>query len=457
MTEIQSATRARDAHARDDGRAPDIAGTTVITKRFGFESAHYLPHVPEDHKCRRIHGHSYQVWLHVGGVMDRRMGWIVDFGDIKAAWKALEQRLDHRLLNDVDGLDNPTAENLASWIWQQMESARLRKAVTFRVSAVEVAETVDSKAMFVAPGQMTWVPGHRHALLPSDSHPQKAIPVAEGNRASTPPVIPLEVADSIEDVQARPDTRGVALDEVGVNRVRMPIEVLDRARTRQSTVAQVSIGVDLPAEVKGTHLSRFMEALREHRDAFTLFSLSELTSDVRNRVDGTQVRVRVEFPYFITKAAPVSGQLGDLDVDCAFEVVDRAGIPAHWLEVTTPVTTVCPCSRDISDYGAHNQRGHVTVRIRCANDDADLPALVWIEELVEVAESAASSPVYPVVKRPDERHITMAAYDRPRFVEDVARDVAIAVKDDPRIAAYEITVVNDESIHSHNAFARVSG
>lgn len=454
MTEVQSVTRERDMPARDEVGTPQSAGTTLITKRFSFESAHFLPHVPDDHKCRRTHGHSYQIWLHVGGEMDRRQGWIVDFGDIKSAWKALDQRLDHRMLNDVEGLENPTAENLAAWIWDQMELARLQGAVTFRVAAVEVAETADSKAIFVAPDQVPWIPGHRQfALTPGQKSPR----VASESRPAPRTVPPEATSAGIEDVQARPDTRGIALDEVGVNKVRMPIEVLDKARTRQSTVAQVSIGVDLPAEVKGAHLSRFMEALREHRDALTLFSLSELTTDVRNRVHGSRVRVRVEFPYFITKAAPVSGQLGDLDVDCAFEVVDRAGVPEHWLEVTTPVTTVCPCSRDISDYGAHNQRGHVTVRIRCANDDADLPALVWIEELVEAAESAASSPVYPVVKRPDERHITMAAYDRPRFVEDVARDVAIAVKDDPRVAAYEIGVVNDESIHSHNAFARISG
>ena len=167
-----------------------------------------------------------------------------------------------------------------------------------------------------------------------------------------------------------------------------------------------------------------------------------------------RVRVRVEFPYFIPKAAPVSGEVGNLDVDCVFELIDENGDLQHWLEVTTPITTVCPCSRDISDYGAHNQRGRVTVRARCSNDEAELPALVWIEELVEVAEAAGSSPVYPVVKRPDERHITMAAYDKPQFVEDVARDVAARLAGDERIAAYDIFVENDESIHAHNAFAR---
>lgn len=439
------------------------AGTTLITKRFGFESAHFLPHVPEGHKCRRMHGHSYQVWLHVGGDMDPQLGWIVDFSEVKAAWKSLEQQLDHRLLNDVEGLENPTAENLASWIWERMEHARRCGAVQFHVAAVEVAETADSKALFVAPGHGAWVPGSPQVALPYRASEEQAVGQKDpSNGVALPSPVSGSSDNSLpyemmEDVQARSDSRGVALDEVGVTGVRLPIEVLDRASAKQSTVARVSMGVDLPPEVKGTHLSRFMQALRDHRDAFTLFSLSELTADMRHRVGASAVRVRIEFPYFINKAAPVSGEVGTLDVDCAFEILDRDGALDHWLEVTTPVTTVCPCSRDISDYGAHNQRGHVTIRVRCANDDADLPALVWIEELVEIAEAAGSSPLYPVVKRPDERHITMAAYDRPQFVEDVARDVAVALKADARIAAYEVRVENDESIHVHNAFARVSG
>jgi GTP cyclohydrolase IB len=432
------------------------ADTTVITKHFGFDSAHFLPNVPDDHKCRRMHGHSYQVWLHVSGEVRGHEGWIVDFAEIKEAWTRLNGRLDHHLLNELPGLENPTAENLAAWIWRELESGYQAGTVGFQVAAVEVAETVDSKALFVAPGRSAWVPGNPAvvlepwATLPSREDERVAHSRAPGPRAAT-------TVTTIEDVQERPDTRGVPLDEVGVSRVRMPIEVLDRDRQRQHTVALVSMGVNLPARVKGTHLSRFMQAIRDHRDAFTLFSLSELTADLRDRLNAERVRVRAEFPYFVAKAAPVSGEVGELDVDCAFEIVDVDGQPEHWLQVTTPVTTVCPCSRDISDYGAHNQRGHVTIRIRCANDDADLPSLVWIEELIELAEAASSSPVYPIVKRPDERHITMAGYDRPQFVEDVARDVALGLRNDARVSAFEVNVVNDESIHAHNAFARVSG
>ncbi len=458
MTEIDSVTASETLHPehRVAGGDAQRAGTTVITKHFGFDSAHFLPNVPEDHKCRRMHGHSYQVWLHVTGDVREHEGWIVDFGEIKEAWRRLDARLDHHLLNELPGLENPTAENLAAWIWGELEAGRQARAVGFRVAAVEVAETVDSKALFVAPGRSAWVPGN-----PGVAIEQRTTPPADGNGWAPSPPAPAPARRTtlapMEDVQERPDPRGIPLDEVGVTRVRIPIEVLDRARQRQHTVAHVSMGVNLAAEVKGTHLSRFMQAIRDHRDVFTLFSLSELTADLRRRLDAERVRVRAEFPYFLAKAAPVSGEIGELDVDCAFEIVDREGAPEHWLEVTTPVTTVCPCSRDISDYGAHNQRGHVTIRIRCANDDADLPSLVWIEELVELAESASSSPVYPIVKRPDERHITMAAYDHPQFVEDVARDVAVGLRGDARISAFEVNVVNDESIHAHNAFARVSG
>ena len=446
--------------------AAQTAGTSVITKHFDFEAAHYLPNVPEDHKCRRMHGHSYQVWIHVAGPMDADAGWVVDFGDVKDVWKPLEKRLDHHLLNEIEGLENPTAENLAAWIWQRYEHLRLDGQVGFRVSAVEVAETVDSKAMFVAPKVTPWVPGHTHVELDpaaansgSDAVAHETPAVTEqirgGIRSAT-----VESSASydteIEDVQNRPDQRGIAIDEVGVNGVRVPIQVMDRDRGSQATVATVEMVVDLAADVKGTHLSRFIQVLRDQDDTMSLYSLGEMTGQLRSRLGASRARIRAEFPYFISKPAPVTGEVGTLDVDCVFEIIDHDGNVEHWLEVTTPVTTVCPCSRDISDYGAHNQRGYVTTRVLCAADEADLPALIWIEELVEAAEAAASSPVYPVIKRPDERHVTMGAFDNPRFVEDVIRDVAIALRNDDRLSRFELRVQNDESIHAHNAIAVTS-
>ncbi len=432
--------------------AAQRAGSTVITKRFEFESAHFLPHVPEDHKCRRMHGHSYEVIVHVSGPMDEEAGWIVDFGEIKGVWKPLEQRLDHRLLNDIPGLENPTAENLAAWIWAEYEEQRRIGAVSFRVAAVEVAETKDSKAMFVAPDVKPWVPGSRAVSLPTPVSTPPASP------APRRPVAEYELdADGLPDVQDQPDTRGIALDEVGVSDIRVPIAVMDRDNSSQRTVAVVSMGVNVPAHKKGTHLSRFVRGLRDHGDELSLFSLAALARELRSTLDGDRVRIRVEFPYFLERAAPVSGEVGSLDVDCAFEVIDSDGAVEHWLEVTTPITTVCPCSRDISDYGAHNQRGRITCRVLCDVDEAGMPALIWIEDIVDIAEASGSAPVHSVIRRSDERHVTMAAYDNPKFVEDVARDVVLKDGTDAIGNRTRVKVVNDESIHAHDAFAFSSG
>lgn len=426
------------------------SGTTVITKRFEFEAAHFLPHVGEDHKCRRVHGHSYEVIVHVSGPMDPAAGWIVDFGDIKGVWKPLEQRLDHHLLNDIEGLENPTAENLAAWIWAQYDAERRTGSVPFSVAAVEVAETRDSKAMFVAPAVSPWVPGSRAVALPTGS----SCPAPSSISTVIVDKNELAAADGeLPDVQDRSDDRGVALDEVGVKNVRIPITVMDRDNTSQRTVALVRMGVNVPAHKKGTHLSRFMRSLRDHGEELSLYSLAELARELRTVLEGQRVRIRVEFPYFLQRAAPVSGEEGTLDVDCAFEVVDTEGAVEHWLEVTTPITTVCPCSRDISDYGAHNQRGHVTCRVLCDVDEAGMPALVWIEDIVEIAEVSGSAPVHPVIRRSDERHVTMAAYRNPKFVEDVARDVLLGLRSALGVGQARVDITNDESIHAHDAYA----
>ena len=438
-------------------RAPQSTATTIITKRFSFDAAHQLPAVAEDHKCRRLHGHTYQVWLHVTGPVLSDYGWVTDFGDIKKAWKPLEKQLDHHLLNEIPGLENPTAEVLAAWIWQELSHADLGSA---HIAAVEVAETPDSRALFVPPSKhgidASVTNGHRAnsdpAPVPDEAAPLSFTPVtATAVDRLEPPAAPSK----LEDVQERPDGRGIAIDEVGVSRVRVPVEVLDRDRGRQSTVGTLTLGVGLRPDVKGTHLSRFLEALRAHQDALTLFELGSLTTDLRNRLDADDVHARVEFPYFVTKAAPVTGSVGEVDHDCWFDVVHSSTGLRHILGVRAPITTLCPCSRDISDYGAHNQRGWVTIEAELAHEDGQQPYLVWIEELIEIADAASSCPVYPVLKRPDERFVTMRAYDNPRFVEDVVREVALALDEDPRIAGYDIRVENDESIHAHNAFARV--
>lgn len=424
------------------------AGATIITKRFTFDAAHRLPAVPEDHKCSRLHGHTYQVWIHVSGPVSPRLGWIADFGDIKTEWKPLEEQLDHRFLNEIPGLENPTAEVLAAWICQRLSEAEFGSD---HVLAVEVAETPDSRAMYIAPDP----------AAPSNGNGQTTVDQEHQLAANThalvrrPPLL-ADTSVEIEDVQSRPDERGVPIDEVGVCRVRLPVEVLDRDRGRQTTVATLALGVGLSADLKGTHLSRFLEAIRDHKEALTLFGLGSLTTELRSRLDAENVHVRVDFPYFLTKAAPITGSLGEIDHEAWFDVIDRGGALRHRLGVVVPVTTLCPCSRDISDYGAHNQRGRVTMEVELSHDADGQPRMLWIEELIQVAEAASSSPVYPVLKRPDERDVTMQAYDNPRFVEDVVREVAVQFDADERVFGYEVHVENDESIHSHNAFARIS-
>jgi GTP cyclohydrolase IB len=260
---------------------------------------------------------------------------------------------------------------------------------------------------------------------------------------------------TLEDVQARPDPRGVALDEVGVRGFRHPIVIWDRERAKQQTVADIAMSVSLPAHVKGTHLSRFVEVLGEHAGEVTMRTIPGILAALRQRLDAGRARIEVGFPYFIERVAPVTGAHALMDYQCQFAgEADDTGCQ-FILTVRVPVTSVCPCSKAISDYGAHNQRGSITIRVRTDDDPEGDPQLVWIEELVDLAERSASAPVYPLLKRPDERHLTMLAYDNPVFVEDMVRSVAHGLRADPRVLWFVVEATNDESIHNHSAFARV--
>lgn len=259
----------------------------------------------------------------------------------------------------------------------------------------------------------------------------------------------------IEDVQARPDERGIAIDHVGVGDIRYPIVVLDRTHDRQRTVARLALSVGLPHHYKGTHMSRFIEALEAHRGEITMHTLPAILRDLRTRLDAESARIEVSFPYFIERAAPTTGARALMDYDCSFRGEVDGDTSDFILGVRVPVTSLCPCSKAISDYGAHNQRGHVTLEVRGMVAADGTPALIWIEELVDLAERSASAPVYPLLKRPDERYVTMQAYDNPRFVEDIVRNVAVALREDRRVAWFRACVVNQESIHNHSAFARI--
>lgn len=260
---------------------------------------------------------------------------------------------------------------------------------------------------------------------------------------------------ALPDVQSRPDERGIMLDQVGVQNIRYPVMVLDPAGALHRTIACISMSVSLPHHVKGTHMSRFIEILHEYSAELTLRTLPALLSAMRERLAAEKASIEVAFPYFMQRKAPVSGAEAFVDYDCSFAAdMDDAGF-RFALSVKVPVTSLCPCSKEISDYGAHNQRGTVAITVRSAHDDARGAALIWIEELVALAEQAASSPVYSLLKRSDERHVTMQAFENPVFVEDIVRGVATPLRDDSRVAGFKITVVNQESIHNHDAFAQV--
>jgi GTP cyclohydrolase I len=247
----------------------------------------------------------------------------------------------------------------------------------------------------------------------------------------------------------------MAINEVGIAGLRYPIAVWDQTHAKQDTIAEISMAVALPAEVKGTHMSRLVEILDDHSGELTQRTLPTLLRDIHRRLEANDARITVGFPYFLRRPAPVTGATALMDYACQFEARLSPHGQQFSLQVAVPVTSVCPCSKAISDYGAHNQRGTITIAVipQVRQGEFDL---IWIEDLVALAEASASSPVYPLLKRADERHVTMTAYDNPVFVEDMVRDVAAALRGDPRVASFTVEAVNDESIHNHAAFARIS-
>lgn len=252
------------------------------------------------------------------------------------------------------------------------------------------------------------------------------------------------------DVQSRQDSRGIALAEAGIAALKFPALFELEPGATQATVATARVSVALPASDKGTHMSRFVELVSEPDLVFSVSSNAALAERVRERLAAHTAEVEIEAPVFNRRAAPVTGALGPIDYVCGFRC--RLGAPGdlHEITVRVPVTTLCPCSKEISDYGAHNQRGTIHLNATVASPAAH-PS---VQALITLAEACGSAPLYSVLKRPDERHVTMQAYDQPKFVEDVARDVAARLIEDRRIQSFDVRVVNDESIHNHQAYAR---
>jgi GTP cyclohydrolase FolE2 len=264
-------------------------------------------------------------------------------------------------------------------------------------------------------------------------------------------VNPAAAAARLPDVQADADHRGIALDEVGIDGFAFPLTVLQRDGTAQPTVGDAELLVGLAAAERGTHMSRFVEALRDRSDAVTPSATLELARHLRDRLSSESARVRLNFPMFFARAAPASGAQAPMRFTVSYRAASSTAAETIAVRVEVAVTSLCPCSREISDYGAHSQRGYI--RIDAEQDGG--PNALWPEDLIEVAEAAASAPVYPLLKRVDERAVTMTAYDNPAFVEDLVRDAALALREDPRISAFEVRAVNEESIHDHRAVARV--
>jgi GTP cyclohydrolase I len=252
----------------------------------------------------------------------------------------------------------------------------------------------------------------------------------------------------IEDVQGRADTRQIAINKVGIKDIRHPVRVRDRSEGEQNTVATFNMYVYLPHNFKGTHMSRFVAILNNHEREITVSSFKDMLAEMAELLESEVGHIEMSFPFFVNKRAPVTGveSLMDYEVTLIGEI--RDGKAEMFTRVIVPVTSLCPCSKKISDYGAHNQRSHVTVTVRAQD-------FVWIEDIIDLVEQEASSELYGLLKRPDEKFVTERAYNNPKFVEDMVRDVAGRLNDDDRITAYTVEAENFESIHNHSAYALI--
>ena len=254
----------------------------------------------------------------------------------------------------------------------------------------------------------------------------------------------------MKDIQNERDYRNIPIDKVGIKNLQYPITVLDRRNRFQHTVATINMYVDLPHEYKGTHMSRFVEMLHLFRPEVSLKNISVILGEMKKHLDAASAQIEVTFPYFIEKKSPVSNSPGLMDYSCSFigssdpeDKIDLVSV------VVVPISSVCPCSKEISDVGAHNQRGQVRLSTR-------FHKFIWIEDMIELVESCASCEVYSVLKRVDEKYVTEKGFSNPKFVEDIVRDVAEKLKKDDNITWFSVSAENFESIHNHSAYASIT-
>jgi len=249
------------------------------------------------------------------------------------------------------------------------------------------------------------------------------------------------------DIQNQKDYRNIDIDKVGIKGIRYPITVRDKEIKTQQTVASINMYVNLPKDYKGTHMSRLIEILNEHNRSISIQNFSDILSTMKERLNAESAHIEISFPYFIMKSAPVTHSQGLMEYQCTFKGNLNKGKDLIII-IHVPITTLCPCSKEISDFGAHNQRGVVTLQVR-------FKKFVWIEDLIKLVEEAASCDVYSVLKREDEKYVTEKAYQNPKFVEDIVRDIAKKLEYDANITWFAVESENFESIHNHNAYAYI--
>lgn len=254
----------------------------------------------------------------------------------------------------------------------------------------------------------------------------------------------------MQDVQSSPASVRMPIDRVGIKQLKLPLVVSDKQNGRQHTTAMVDIGVDLPADFKGTHMSRFVEALENWDDELNYQGLKTLLTDIKKRLDAYKAYVSFKFTYFIRKKSPVSDSSGLMGYNCVLTGELEAENPVFTLALQVPVMTVCPCSKAISREGAHSQRAMVSLRLV-------MRKFAWIEEFIDIVEASASCAVYPLLKREDEKWVTETAFANPCFVEDVVRNIAAKLCEHSQLSYYKVEVESFESIHDHNAFACIEG
>lgn len=258
----------------------------------------------------------------------------------------------------------------------------------------------------------------------------------------------MQNTPEIADVQNSADIRQIAIDKVGIKAIRHPISLQNEDGSVQHSIAMLNMFVHLPHQYKGTHMSRFVEILNTHQNALSIAGFETLLRDMVARLEASAGYIEMHLPFFINKTAPISGVKSLLDYDVTLIGELRDGNYQLTLKVLVPVTSLCPCSKKISEYGAHNQRSHVTVSAKVQGD-------IHIEDIVRLVEAQASCELFGLLKRPDEKYVTERAYDNPKFVEDMVRDVAAALNADSRILAYVVESENFESIHNHSAYALI--